>query len=91
MAGRRVYGIAFLAGVGVMEGDQHKIEEAAREFTIARMHLRDADTGLYYHAWDEAKEQVWADPETGQSQLLLGAGSGLVRNGAGGHPGRDTR
>ena len=49
-------GMPFLAGVGVMEGDDHKIEEAAREFTIARSHLRDPETGLYYHAWDEAKE-----------------------------------
>ncbi len=69
-------GMPFLAGVGVMEGDQHKIEEAAREFTIARMHLRDADTGLYYHAWDEAKKQVWADPDTGQSKHFWGRGMG---------------
>jgi len=69
-------GMPFLAGVGVMEGDEHKTEEAAREFTIARSHTRDAETGLYYHAWDEAKEQSWADPETGQSQYFWGRGLG---------------
>jgi rhamnogalacturonyl hydrolase YesR len=69
-------GMPFLAGVGVMEGDKHKIEEAAREFTIARLHLRDENTGLYYHAWDEAKEQVWADPETGRSHYIWARGFG---------------
>ncbi len=69
-------GMPFLAGVGVMEGDQHKIEEAAREFIIARSHMRDADSGLYYHAWDEAKEQVWADPETGRSRYVWARGFG---------------
>ena len=69
-------GMPFLAGVGVMEGDQHKIEEAAEEFIIARSHLRDAETGLYYHAWDEAKEQVWADSETGRSRYVWARGFG---------------
>mgnify|MGYP001813791708 FL=1 len=69
-------GMPFLAGVGVMEGDDHKVEEAAREFTIARSHLRDPETGLYYHAWDEAKEQIWADPETGRSHYVWSRGLG---------------
>lgn len=69
-------GMPFLAGVGVMEGDDHKIEEAAREFSIARAHLRDEETGLYYHAWDEAKEQDWADPETGRSHYVWARGLG---------------
>jgi rhamnogalacturonyl hydrolase YesR len=69
-------GMPFLAGVGLMEGDDHKMEEAAREFTIARAHLRDPDSGLYYHAWDEAKEQSWADPETGLSRYVWARGLG---------------
>jgi len=69
-------GMPFWAGVGVMEGDDHKIEEAAHEFSIARSHLRDPDTGLYYHAWDEAKEQIWADPETGRSKYVWARGLG---------------
>jgi len=69
-------GMPFLAGVGVMEGDDHKIEEAAREFTIARSHLRDPQTGLYYHAWDEARQQEWADPETGRSRYVWSRGLG---------------
>jgi len=69
-------GMPFLAGVGVMEGDEGKIEEAAREFTIARSHLRDPATGLYYHAWDEARRQDWADPETGRSHYVWARGLG---------------
>ena len=69
-------GMPFLAGVGVMEGDDHKVEEAAREFIIARSHLRDTETGLYYHAWDESKEQGWADPETGRSHYVWARGFG---------------
>jgi rhamnogalacturonyl hydrolase YesR len=69
-------GMPFLAGVGVMEGDDHKTEEAVREFEIARSHLRDPQTGLYFHAWDEAKQQSWADPETGRSRYVWARGLG---------------
>jgi unsaturated rhamnogalacturonyl hydrolase len=69
-------GMPFLAGVGVMEGDDHKVEEAVREFTIARSHLRDPRSGLYFHAWDEAKKQNWADPETGRSRFVWARGLG---------------
>ena len=69
-------GMPFLAGVGVAEGDDHKVEDAVREFTIARSHLRDPRSGLYYHAWDEAKQQSWADPQTGRSRFFWGRGLG---------------
>jgi unsaturated rhamnogalacturonyl hydrolase len=69
-------GMPFLAGVGVAGKDDHQIEEAVREFTIARAHLRDAKSGLYFHAWDEAKKQNWADPETGRSRNLWARGLG---------------
>jgi rhamnogalacturonyl hydrolase YesR len=69
-------GMPFLAGVGVLEGDDDRIEDAVREFSIARSHLRDPETGLYYHAWDERKQQNWADPETGQSRYFWGRGLG---------------
>jgi len=69
-------GMPFLAAVGEMEGDNEKLEEAVREFSIARSHLRDTETGLYYHAWDEAKQQEWADPETGRSRHFWARGLG---------------
>ncbi len=69
-------GMPFLAGVGLMQDDEHKLKEAVNEFVIARAHLRDPDTGLYFHAWDEAKQQVWADPETGRSRYVWSRGLG---------------
>jgi len=69
-------GMPFLAGVGVMQGDPEKLAEAAAEFSIARSHLRDEKTGLYYHAWDEAREQEWADPESGRSPHFWARGLG---------------
>ncbi len=69
-------GMPFWAGVGVLQDDEHKLAEAAGEFTIARSHLRDPETGLYYHAWDEAMKQDWADPDTGRSHYVWGRGMG---------------
>ncbi|MCP4044940.1 MAG: glycoside hydrolase family 88 protein [Gammaproteobacteria bacterium] len=69
-------GMPFLASVGKLEGDDEKLQEAVREFAIARSHLRDTDTGLYYHAWDEAKQQEWADPDTGRSAHFWARGLG---------------
>ena len=69
-------GMPFLAAVGVMQGDDEKLTEAVQEFSITRTHLRDTQTGLYYHAWDEAKQQVWADPDTGRSPHVWARGLG---------------
>ncbi|HSC68334.1 MAG TPA: DUF4861 family protein [Cellvibrio sp.] len=56
---------------------QHEsFKEAVHEFTIARKHLRDAKTGLYYHAWDESKKADWADKETGRAPQFWSRGMG---------------
>jgi len=39
-------------------------------------HSRDPKTGLLYHAWDEAKEQKWADKTTGRSPHVWGRAMG---------------
>lgn len=69
-------GMPFLAAVGVIEGDDTKLEEAVGEFHVTRNRLRDPETGLYYHAWDEAKVQDWADPATGRSEHFWSRGLG---------------
>ena len=43
--------------------------------TIAR-HTYDSDKGLYRHAWDESKEQKWADKETGRAPHVWGRALG---------------
>lgn len=37
------------------------------QFDLIQKHLLDKKTGLLYHAWDESKEQAWADKKTGLS------------------------
>ena len=46
---------------------RESFKEAVHEFVIAREQLRNPETGLYYHAWDESKKAEWADKETGQA------------------------
>ncbi|MBT8051071.1 MAG: glycoside hydrolase family 88 protein [Gammaproteobacteria bacterium] len=69
-------GMPFLAAVGELEGNDEKLEEAVGEFLVTRARLRDSETGLYYHAWDEARQQEWADPETGRSEHFWARGLG---------------
>jgi len=69
-------GMPFLAHHALNAGDVHGVEEAFGEGLIAHARLRDADSGLYYHAWDERAEQIWANPATGLSQYFWSRGMG---------------
>lgn len=40
---------------------------ATHEIKLVYQKTHDPTTGLLYHAWDERREQQWANPETGQS------------------------
>ena len=42
-------------------------EDIYNQFISVRDTLRDAQTGLYYHAYDDSKSMFWADSETGLS------------------------
>ena len=42
-------------------------DDVVRQLVWMEEHARDEKTGLLYHAWDESKQQRWANPETGQS------------------------
>ncbi|HYH03564.1 MAG TPA: glycoside hydrolase family 88 protein [Bacillota bacterium] len=39
---------------------------------------KDPRTGLLYHAWDQSREAVWADPETGLSPEFWGRSLGWI-------------
>lgn len=41
--------------------------DIANQFIWMEKHARDAKTGLIYHAWDESKQQEWANKTTGTS------------------------
>jgi unsaturated rhamnogalacturonyl hydrolase len=66
----------FLAHYSRAFGDPSGIDEVLREFMVTREHLRNDSTGLYLHAWDEKKQQSWADPATGLSRSYWGRGLG---------------
>lgn len=47
------------------EPDQY--DDIAKQFTLIAEHTYDPKTGLFYHGWDESKQQDWADKQTGRS------------------------
>lgn len=42
-------------------------QDIFQQFMAAREIMRDPETGLYYHGYDEAKRMEWANPDTGLS------------------------
>lgn len=44
--------------------------DVANQFIWMEQHARDPRTGLLYHAWDESREQAWANKKTGASPLF---------------------
>ena len=51
-------------------------EDIAHQIILIEAHTRDEKTGLLYHAWDESKQQRWANPETGCSPHFWGRAIG---------------
>ncbi len=47
--------------------DTAAFSNIANQFIWMEKHSRDTKTGLLYHAWDESKEQKWANKTTGCS------------------------
>ena len=59
------------------EAEREKVyNDVADQFANIARHAYDPKTGLYRHAWDEAREQFWADKTTGQSQHAWGRAQG---------------
>lgn len=66
----------FQAGYLARFEDKPDWDEVLQEFRTCYEHLRDPRSGLYFHAWDEKREQDWADDGTGLSQEFWGRGLG---------------
>lgn len=59
--------------------DQEKAwDDIANQFLTVAKHTYDPKTGLYRHAWDESKEQRWADKETGQAPHAWARAQGWI-------------
>ncbi len=43
------------------------LSDITNQFRVVRAHLYNEEKGLYYHGWDESRQQPWCDKETGLS------------------------
>lgn len=71
-------GIPFLAHYNQLFNNGQGLEEVVHEFVAVRDKLRDPVTGLYFHGWDEQKQQVWANKTTGLSPEFWSRGIGWL-------------
>lgn len=59
------------------ETEKQKIyNDVVLQFSLIQKHSRDEKSGLLYHGWDESKEQLWANKQTGNSANFWSRGMG---------------
>lgn len=51
-------------------------DESIHQIKLIAQHNTDPKTGLLFHGWDESKNKVWADAQTGTSHEFWGRGMG---------------
>ncbi len=59
--------LPFMAMYGKIKNDSSIINDAISQMMNIRNIMRDKETGLYYHGYNETKDMLWADRETGLS------------------------
>lgn len=57
----------FLAQYGATFEDKAAFADVLNQISLINKKTYDPKTGLYYHGWDESKEQAWANKVTGCS------------------------
>jgi unsaturated rhamnogalacturonyl hydrolase len=57
----------FYAGYAQAFNQPADYNDILKQYHATVAHNRDPRTGLYYHGWDERREQFWANRETGTS------------------------
>jgi unsaturated rhamnogalacturonyl hydrolase len=63
-------GAPFYAEYAMLFHEDSAFNDIANQFIWMELHARDTKTGLLYHAWDESKQQQWANKATGTSPLF---------------------
>ena len=71
----------FMAAPFMLMYNEHFVEEelvlnVVRQEKLMRTHMKDENTGLLFHAWDEKKVQPWANKDTGCSPEFWGRSIG---------------
>lgn len=57
----------FKCQYGALIGDDERIEDVVNQLITTYNLLKDEETGLLFHAYDETRGQRWSSPETGLS------------------------
>jgi len=66
----------FCSEYAAMFDDNNLFNDVANQFLIIMQHNKDDATGLYYHGWDESRQQAWSDSITGTSPNFWGRAMG---------------
>lgn len=71
----------YMAGVFSLKyanayGETGLRETVLHQERLMRKYMKDEETGLLYHAWDESRRMPWANPETGCSPEFWGRSLG---------------
>ena len=69
-------GAPFYAEYGQVMNQPENFDDIALQFDLIEKHALDPKTGLLYHAWDQSRQQRWANPQTGQSPNFWGRAVG---------------
>jgi len=66
----------FSAEYSLLFNHPEHFDDIAKQFELIEKYAVDEKTGLIYHAYDDAKEQKWADKKTGRSPHFWGRAIG---------------
>lgn len=66
----------FYARYGKEFNQPENFDDVVVQITVVEQKTRDANTGLLFHAYDESREQAWANPTTGHSPNFWGRAMG---------------
>jgi len=69
-------GAPFLAQYAKVFHEPAAFDDAITQFVLMEKHARDEKTGLLVHGYDDARQQKWADPQTGKSPAFWGRAMG---------------
>ncbi len=69
-------GAPFYAEYTKIFGNVNDFDDVAKQLILMNKHAKDPKSGLLYHGYDESKEQLWANKETGCSPHFWGRAMG---------------
>ncbi len=69
-------GATFYAEYAKVFHEPASFNDVAKQIHLVALYTYDPASGLFYHGWDEKKEQTWADKTTGTSSNFWGRAIG---------------